>query len=132
MEARRDDLFVQVLVSDARRMPAIPRNCIKSFSSLIANGPFHVSSTACCRCGRCRQSICSPFEPLLQESKTLKSKVCAISQYWMLTECVEPYRLYFSVGKQSQTKHYLSLLLGKVPSKMKCLEDFLVLHLYSA
>jgi len=42
---------------------------------------------------------------------------------------MEPYRLYFLVGKQSQAKHYLSLLLGKVPSKMKCLEDFLVLVL---
>ena len=110
-------------------MPPIPRSCIKSFSSLIVSGLFHVSSTTRCRCSRCKLSLCCSFEPLLQESKALKSKVCAISQYWILTECVEPYRLYILVGKQSQTKRCLSLLLDKVPSKMKCLEDFLVLRL---
>lgn len=110
-------------------MLPIPRSCMKSFSSLIVSGPCLVSGTARCRCSRCELSLCSPFEPLLQESKALKSKVYAVSQYWILTECVEPHSLYFLVGKQSQTKRCLSLLLGKVPSKMKCLEDFLILHL---
>lgn len=116
--------FMQMTVSKARRTPPIPRSCIKSFSSLIVSGPFHLSVTARCRCSRCKPSLCSPFEPLLQESKALRSKVCAISQFWILTERMEPYRLYFLVGKQSQTKHCLSLLLGNILSKMKCLEDF--------
>lgn len=94
---------------------------------LKADRQWPIPCERCCSCRwrRCKLSLCSPFQPFLQERKALKSKVSAISQYWVLTWCMGPYRLYF-FRKQSQVKHCLNL--DKAPSKIKCLEDFLVLH----
>lgn len=87
--------------------------------------PFWVRCCSC-RWRRCKLSLCSPFEPFLQERRALKSKISAISQYWLWTQSMGGLTGCISLGNKAK----LALLQwDKSPSKIKCCpEDLLADH----